>query len=196
MICENARVYTAEGEMIRTASELELTSTPLLVPPPHSTAAATGNVSVVVVLGHTGSTSLEVATALLPRLPVGSNHVVVDCSDLTMYPLPSDCSTGMMYLRTLAIDIGNRIRAAATTQGYSCLLLSLIVSPAMVADLPLLLDHCMARASSLANGSVDFAIKFVISTVASYQLAIPPAATDLSGDGIMVTEEEHFHNKR
>jgi hypothetical protein len=188
MICENARVYTAEAEMIKSAPGLE--AAPLPRP-----AKATGAVSVVVVLGHAGSTALEVATALLPRLPATARHVVADCSDLAISVPPADSPAASggdgVRLGALAADIGGRLQAASAQgeSGARCVLLSLVLSPGMVPDLPLFLDHCVARAS--ADSSLAFNIKFVISTVASYQLSNCSVPS-----GEMITEDDHFRNNR
>lgn len=146
-------------------------------------------IDVVVVLGHAGSTALEVATALLPRLPSGTRHVIADCSDLNIGNFSTEKKQAIQ-LRELATDISERILASSEDgSSNTCVLFSLIVTPGMVGDLPLFLDHCVHGASS--RSSLNFNIRFVISAIASAHLTVVSAVNNELG-----LEEKHFQNKR
>lgn len=170
-MCENARVYIAEAEMIKSGDRQpgDVNYEPL----------KRKSAKIVVVIGHACSTALEVATALLPRLPNGSAHAIADYSEWSSRDL-SDISA----------EVGNRIRTAAENLTSSgCVLLSLLISDGLAADLLLLLEQCIQSASSKSDFNLE--VKFVLTVVASYHMeAVPALPTDCS------CEKYHLSNNR
>ena len=134
-------------------------------------------ISVGVVLGMPGGAGLQVASALLPRLPAGSTHAVADCSDISISHSADANSPSALSLNAIAANVGERLKAALkglTSEG--CVLLSLVLPPAAATDLPLLLDRCIACAMQ----GVDFelTVRLVISAVSSPQFSGAPALPD------------------
>ena len=171
MVCENARIYTAECDMIKSVAKVDVDNAV-------STSAGKRHVNIVAVIGLPGSTTPEVAAALLPRLPDNTQHMIADCSNVSV------------GVNTLAKDVGIRIENFSNKHSSSDnILLSLILSAEITSDLPLFLDNCVDKASQ--GSSAAFGIKFTLSVVSNPQL--------ISGNNVdheIPLEEQHFSNNR
>lgn len=138
-----------------------------------------GRVKIVAVVGHIGSTAIEVAAALSARLPLGSTNVVADCSKLSA----DQC-------HHIAADLGGRLCSAAKdVSPTGSVLLSVIVPIMLAGDLPLFLEQCITEASS--KSGIIFEIVCTVSVVASFHIA--PSRTL---QPVTNTEEHHFTDSR